>query len=47
VNIWLRCRDANGTVAWPDGEPYVDQPLRLIHSFDIVAREWARYDKKA
>lgn len=42
---WLRCRDAHGTVAWPDGGPYLDQPCRLITSFDIIAREWARYDK--
>lgn len=45
MNIWLRCRLADGSVTWPDGGPYLDQPVQLITAFDIIAREWRRYDQ--
>lgn len=46
MTLWLRSRDANGMIHWPDGAPYLDQPCQLIAAFDHIGVEWRRYDPK-
>jgi len=45
--MWTHCRDGWGNVHWPDGGAYLDQPLRLIHAFQVIAREWPKWDDKS
>jgi hypothetical protein len=39
----MRCRDPMGGTRWPDGRGLLDQPLRLVAAFDVIAREVKRY----
>jgi hypothetical protein len=45
--LWARCRDGTGSIRWPDGGGFIDQPQRLIRAFDIIAAEWPKYDERA
>lgn len=39
MSVWFACRDGWGNVAWPDGGAYLDQPIKLVAAFQIVASE--------
>jgi hypothetical protein len=32
-------------VQWPDGGPYLDQPVRLVRAFGLIGAEVRRWDK--
>ena len=46
IEIYLALADAEGHVrVWPDGRPFLEQPILLTQAFDRIAVEIGRWRK--
>lgn len=44
--MWLSLSNEHGTItAWPDGKPYLDQPVQLTQALDRIGVEIHRWRK--
>lgn len=37
MDLFHQCRDGYGRIIWPDGNPLIDQPVKLTRAFNIIA----------
>jgi hypothetical protein len=46
VRTYRQCSGGLGGVTWPDGGSTLDQPVKLVEAFNVIAVTLDRYKRK-
>lgn len=46
VRLYRLSTGGLGGVQWPDGKPLLDQPVKLVRGFGVIASTLQRYESK-